>query len=129
PFHEYQFILGNNVLSEDVPIKMQRIDFHDIERVTHHLFYPVVLRLAADQPYGFLRDWVIATVSPERHLGYAIQWWVMAGVLLSILMYQNRGCMQMKNKSNRLWLVGLIFLLPVVISGFLYLFHSHFHFK
>ena len=89
PFHEYQFILGDTILSgSDSFIKMQRMDFKALEHVTHHLFYPVTLRLAADQPHGFVRDWVIATVSPARHLGYAVQWWVMALVLLSIFIYQ-----------------------------------------
>jgi surfeit locus 1 family protein len=80
---EYQFILGKNILAPTMlPIVLQKIDFNDIQYVTHQEFYPFILRLNPNVTNGFVRDWTITAVIPERHLGYAIQWFVMALVLL-----------------------------------------------
>lgn len=81
--NEYQFILGNNILEPArSPLVMQKINIDDISKITHQTYYPFVLRLDASQKNGFVRDWVITSVEPERHLGYAIQWFVMAIVLM-----------------------------------------------
>jgi surfeit locus 1 family protein len=81
--NEHQFILGDNILNvEAKPLLMQKIDFKELEKVTHHAYYPYLLRLSANEPNGFIRDWVVTVVQPERHLGYAVQWFAMAFVLL-----------------------------------------------
>jgi surfeit locus 1 family protein len=36
--------------------------------------FPQVLLLDASQPDGYLRQWAPATMGPDRHLGYAVQW-------------------------------------------------------
>lgn len=51
--------------------------------------YPHELRLAPGQPGGFRRDWPLANSSPQRHHGYALQWFTMAAVLL--LLFVLRG--------------------------------------
>ncbi len=40
------------------------------------------LWLEADQPDGYLRDWHAVGVGPERHYGYAIQWFAFAALTL-----------------------------------------------
>jgi surfeit locus 1 family protein len=42
------------------------------------------LQLAPDQPDGFVRRWETVNMPPERHLGYAVQWFAFALVLLII---------------------------------------------
>lgn len=77
--NEYQFILGDNILQPHAkPIVMQKIDMSEIGRVTDQIFFPFVLRLDAGQPNGFTRDWNVTMIMPERHLGYCIQWFLMA---------------------------------------------------
>jgi len=81
--NEYHFILGKNILEPDKkPLQMQKIDPEEIERITGERFYPFVLRLGPAEKDGFMRSWVISTVLPERHLGYAVQWFGLAGVLI-----------------------------------------------
>lgn len=81
--NEYQFILGKNILRPEVfPLVMQKIEIKKLSEVTHQLFYPFIVRLSASEPHGFVRDWVITTILPERHLAYAVQWFAMAAVLL-----------------------------------------------
>lgn len=81
--NEFHFILGKNILNKDkAPIVMQKIDIKELQRITNQEFYPYVLRLDPSVAHGFSRNWVIATIIPEKHMGYAIQWFVMAFVLL-----------------------------------------------
>jgi surfeit locus 1 family protein len=81
--NEPQFILGQNILdTSSKPLVMQKIDVNEISQITHQIFFPFMLRLNESQPNGFVRDWVVSTVLPERHMGYAVQWFSMALMLL-----------------------------------------------
>lgn len=42
------------------------------------------VRLEANSPGALVADWQVVNVSPERHTGYAVQWFTMAGVLTLI---------------------------------------------
>jgi surfeit locus 1 family protein len=80
---EYQFILGKNIYNPDnLPLIVQRIDINEFSQVMHQSFYPFVLRLNANEPNGYIRDWTIVTVTPARHVMYAIQWFAFALILL-----------------------------------------------
>jgi surfeit locus 1 family protein len=104
---EYQFILGKNILSPQSetindqnglrkndfsnelikeklssPIIMQKIDLNDIARITQKDYFPYILRLDPSQSNGFVRDWDIYSIMPAKHLGYAIQWFLMALVVV-----------------------------------------------
>jgi surfeit locus 1 family protein len=81
--NEYQFILGQNIPAPDSkPLVMQKIDIAEISRVTHQEFFPFVLRLSPTADNGFVRDWVITTVMPQRHMAYAVQWFAMMFALV-----------------------------------------------
>lgn len=45
---------------------------------------PVVLLLDADSGHGFVRDWQAPGLPPERHIGYAVQWWAFALLLVGL---------------------------------------------
>ena len=45
--------------------------------------YPDVVLLDAGAPDGFLRDWHPGGLPPERHVGYAVQWFALALTLLA----------------------------------------------
>jgi surfeit locus 1 family protein len=83
--NEYQFILGKNIPQPDAtPLVMQKIDIAEISRVTNAVYYPFVLRLDNAADTDFVRDWpsTIETLNPQRNLGYAVQWFLMALVLV-----------------------------------------------
>ena len=63
----------------------------------HVVFFPQMAALAArlgselfgyqllldpGEPDGYLREWGPRTLAPEQHLGYAVQWFAFAGVLV-----------------------------------------------
>jgi surfeit locus 1 family protein len=50
---------------------------------------PMVLLLAEDQPGGFVRDWNPIVIGPERHVGYAVQWFALAAVLSILYFWVN----------------------------------------
>ena len=49
------------------------------------------LLLGSSEPLGFSRDWQIAPAGfgPNRHVAYAVQWWALAALILSIYLYMN----------------------------------------
>ena len=51
--------------------------------------FPWELRLGRDQPAGFRRDWPVVNVSPEKHRGYALQWFTMAAALLIFFVFRS----------------------------------------
>lgn len=50
---------------------------------------PVVLLLDADSGPGFVRDWQAPGLPPERHIGYAVQWWAFALLLVGLFVGLN----------------------------------------
>jgi len=79
---ERQFILGD-VIPDPLarPLVVQKIDIKAVSQALKRDFYPFVIRLDATAPHGYVRDWSaasLAAIPPERHLGYAVQWFAMA---------------------------------------------------
>ena len=57
-----------------------------------------VLRLTPPSDFGFRRDWPVVTMTPQRHYGYAVQWFGMAIALLAI--YVNTGVRRARASSG-----------------------------
>lgn len=80
---EYQFTLGENILHPKIkPWILQKVDINQLTKMTGQKYYPFLLRLDPGEPYGFIRDWVISAVPSERHLVYAVQWLLLALIVL-----------------------------------------------
>ena len=43
--------------------------------------FPYAVRIDAQAPGALMVDWQVINVSPQKHQGYAVQWFAMAGVL------------------------------------------------
>ena len=83
------FSLGGEQPRTGWPYRIQRVD---IDRLAHELDYPLLpaeLLLGPGQPDGYVRDWRPLTFGPERNVGYAVQWFSMAAVLLVIYLMVN----------------------------------------
>lgn len=63
---------------------MTRIDREAIYKATGASFWPRVIRLDPALKIGYARDLDVLpnTLPPERHLGYAVQWWALALAVL-----------------------------------------------
>jgi surfeit locus 1 family protein len=89
------FRLGNNIESDRViwPLRIQYIDQAGLTQITARLgqpLYPAILLLAPKQPGELQRIWQPVTTKPEKHEGYALQWFLLAIVLVVFLVIVNR---------------------------------------
>lgn len=70
------------------PRVVQRVDLERIREQLEAPLLPLVMRLSPDSGHGYLREWRVRTgLSPERHVGYAIQWFAMAAALVLLCIW------------------------------------------
>jgi surfeit locus 1 family protein len=75
------------------PLRIEFIQLPAIGKIINSTLYPYTLTLEPTSPYALSTsaiEWNIFTVSPERHLGYAFQWFALALTLLVICVVLNR---------------------------------------
>lgn len=68
------------------------VQFPSMGSLSEALGQPFAARailLDSDAPDGFLRRWAPVSMGPERHLGYAVQWFALAATLLVIYFVVN----------------------------------------
>lgn len=87
---------GKNWLLGKVVEKKQEdmavIEFIDLKLITqflHKFTYPFIIRLNQNEPNGYIREWSITSISPERHRGYAFQWFCFGFVTLILFVALN----------------------------------------
>lgn len=68
---------------------IEKIDTHLISQFLHKSVYPFIIRLSPDEAHGYVREWPVVSMSPERHKAYALQWFAMALVILVIFVGLN----------------------------------------
>lgn len=71
------------------PFVVQRIDTNRLASHFGVSSYPYTLRLAAAEPGALTVDWPVINTGPEKHLGYALQWFFMAVALLGFWLYSS----------------------------------------
>lgn len=85
-----QWILGPSM--EEKNNKIIIIELLDTKMISHLLqkkVYPFIIRLNEQDAYGFVREWAIVSMPPQRHLAYALQWFVMALIILILFVALN----------------------------------------
>ena len=78
----------------------KRIQYYGFPEMTKQLAYPLlpyVLLLDSEHAQGLVREWQPVTVPPERHLGYAVQWFLLAAALLTVYFFV---CLEKKDLSD-----------------------------
>jgi surfeit locus 1 family protein len=74
------------------PLRIQFIDYDELSTRLGYELLPMVLRMDASLPGGFVRQWRPDHPSgfgPERNRGYAVQWFALAAALLVIFIVVN----------------------------------------
>ena len=71
-------------IGREFPVLLQALDLEEMRAITKLDFSEVIGLLDADSTDGFIRKWEPYTGSIEKHVGYAIQWFLMALVLAII---------------------------------------------
>lgn len=84
------WVLGPVVEEKQQNIRLiERIDTQLISQFLHKPVYPFIIRLDKDEEYGYVREWAVVAMPPERHYAYALQWFAMAGVVLILFIALN----------------------------------------
>ena len=85
--YEKPFSLGG---MDDGEIGWPRIiQFLDFKVLTSRLgepLHPFTIRLDPTMEYGYLRDWKIIAISPNKHLAYVFQWFALALATIAIFL-------------------------------------------
>ena len=71
-------------ITGEFPVLIQALDLDEMSAIAALDFVSVVGLLSPESEDGFVRQWEPYTGSIERHIGYAIQWFLMALVLAFI---------------------------------------------
>lgn len=73
---------------------VSEIDPATLEAPVGAALAPRVLRLSPQSEHGFRRDWPVVAMTPQRHYGYAVQWFGLALALLALYVVAGvrRGC-------------------------------------
>jgi surfeit locus 1 family protein len=85
------FTLGDRVEPNDGwPRRVQALDISLLQNILKQPLYPFVVLLSPEAQAGFVRDWQpVQSMPPSRHIGYAVQWFAFAAVLLIIFFVLN----------------------------------------
>lgn len=96
-----QLMLGEDNWSSTGELEV--IQNADPDKVAERLgidLYPYTLRLANNTAGALEADWVVVNIRPEKHTGYAVQWFVMAVVLLIMTVFANSNLATISKKSE-----------------------------
>jgi len=70
-------------------VVIELVDTKLIGQFLHKSLYPFIIRLDEKEADGFVREWAIVAMPPQRHYAYALQWFVMAFVIFIIFLALN----------------------------------------
>lgn len=73
------------------PYVVQHIDYEYISQLLGRPLAPVVVLLDAELAQGYERDWqpTFSGFGPQRHIGYAVQWFALALTLIILYLVMN----------------------------------------
>lgn len=83
--------LGKNTDSYPTfPLRVEYIKLKELAKILQQGLFPYVLNITPNDPAAYAVEWQIVTVQPEKHMGYALQWFAFALTLLILFFALNR---------------------------------------
>ncbi len=87
---EKNWLLGQLIEKERADlVVVELIDTQLIGQFLHKSVYPFIIRLGKQEANGYVREWAIVAMPPQRHYAYALQWFAMALVILILFIALN----------------------------------------
>lgn len=81
-------LAGAEIPTDTWPSVVQRVDSGILAKKLGYPLFSFQIELDQDLPGGFKREWRTATImSPEQHIGYAVQWFGLALTLTLIFIW------------------------------------------
>ncbi|UTW11133.1 SURF1 family protein [Marinobacterium rhizophilum] len=87
------FTLADDLWSAGWPLRVQTLDTERLQLRLQRPVLPWVLEVAEPVDKNLTTDWPLATLKPQRHLGYAVQWFAMAAALVILLICYGRNAL------------------------------------
>lgn len=81
------FLLAEQQLAAKWPLVVQWLDIERIGTLLGQPLFPYSVRLESGQPGALRADWAAINTQPEKHRGYALQWFLMSAALLLFWLY------------------------------------------
>ena len=93
------YLLAEQELSGPWPKVLQALEMDKLRPVIEQAaagstMFPHLVRLDADQTGALQVDWQIINVSPQKHRGYAVQWFCMAAALAVLFVLRSSNLWQ-----------------------------------
>jgi surfeit locus 1 family protein len=98
------YLLAEQQLAPPWPVRIQALD-NDVlaplvATVTDAALYPHPVRIDSDQPGALSVAWQLVNASPEKHQGYAFQWFTMAAVLAFFFLLRSSNLWQLLTRKR-----------------------------
>lgn len=71
------------------PLRVEYVNLAEFASLLNYPLFSYLLTLEPNNPAAFAAEWQIVTMGPEKHLGYAVQWFAMAATLLILFVALN----------------------------------------
>jgi cytochrome oxidase assembly protein ShyY1 len=79
-----KMIVETNTSATQFPILLQQIDLSIMQTALDMQILDFVVNVDPNPASGYVREWTPVVMAPEKHLGYAIQWFGLAIACLTI---------------------------------------------
>ena len=87
---EKNWILGQALEKKTANLAIvELLDTHLISQFLHKSVYPFIIRLEKHAANGYVREWAVVAMPPQRHYGYALQWFAIALLILILFIALN----------------------------------------
>ena len=99
------YLLADVGLEPGWPKRIQAIEMDKlrplVETLTGQPLFPYPVRINPDQLVALTVDWKVINISPEKHTGYAVQWFTMALALLIFFILRSSNLRQVLTSDTR----------------------------
>lgn len=99
PGEAYQ--LAEQTLAEGWPKVLQALEMDKVAATLPGQVYRFSLRIDEADRLALAADWPVVNVGPEKHQGYAVQWFAMAGALLIVFIFASSNLRQWLRAQRR----------------------------
>ncbi|MGQ8366475.1 SURF1 family protein [Glaciecola sp. 1036] len=80
------FVSETQTQQAEYPVLLQQLDLTEVSNQIGQAVLPFVVLASPSQESLFVRDWQPVVMSPEKHLGYAVQWFGLAIAGLTVFL-------------------------------------------
>ncbi|MDO8862814.1 SURF1 family protein [Haliea sp. E1-2-M8] len=98
------YLLGEQHPAPPWPVRIQALDTETlaplVATVTGAALYPHPVRIDSGQPGALTVAWQLVNASPEKHQGYAVQWFSMAAVLAFFFLLRSSNLWQLLTRKQ-----------------------------